>query len=599
MRNLFSSLRIRLILLVLLALVPALGLMFYTVYEDWRLATTRIQEDTLRLSKLAASNLEQAIEGTRQLLNSLPWLPYVHLHQSKPALCNELFANLMKQYSYYNNFGAVNSQGNVYCSALPFKSPLNVANYPWFQQAAQTHTFAVGEYQRRLITGKPGLYFGYPILDKKDHLKAVVFADMDLSWLYQLMSRVQLPPGAEVSVTDRQGRILAHYPYEEKMLGQAMPESQLVKIMSAQREGTVEIKGEDGEPHLYAFTSLGKASKGDIFVCISIPKKLVYAKQAQIFTRSMMALGLIAVLVLVITWVSGNFLFLRPVKTLVKATDLLRSGDLKVRTGSASGPGELRQLAQAFDEMAGALEQRAAEREKAEEALRESEKELRFLSTQLLMAQENERKRIAQELHDGLGQFLNAIKFKVEHFLQQTDETKAEGKTQPMTAIIPMIQEAVEEVRRIYMDLRPSTLDDLGILATMTWFCREFQKTYPGILIEQEINLQEKEVPALLKIVIYRVLQEAFKNIAKHSQADRVRLSLKKMDNTIELLIEDNGQGFDLKEVLSVENSQRGLGIASMKERVELSGGSFTIGSFKEVGTGVIAIWPFSTSEEL
>ncbi len=225
------------------------------------------------------------------------------------------------------------------------------------------------------------------------------------------------------------------------------------------------------------------------------------------------------------------------------------------------------------------------------EALQESERQLRFLSSELLKAQENERKRIAQELHDGIGQTLSAIKFGLEDALDGwgRDAPASGGKT--LNSIIPLVKTGIEDIRRICTDLRPSILDDLGLLATMSWFCREFQTIYSGIRVEKQVDIQENEVPDILKTVIYRVLQEAFNNIAKHSKADLVRLSLKKAEGTIDLFIEDNGQGFALEDALYAHIFKRGLGLASMKERTEHSGGSFSIKSTKGSGTIIRASW--------
>jgi PAS domain S-box-containing protein len=236
------------------------------------------------------------------------------------------------------------------------------------------------------------------------------------------------------------------------------------------------------------------------------------------------------------------------------------------------------------------------DRMKADEALRKSEQELRLLSSQLLTAQENERKRIARELHDGIGQSLSAIKFKVEDALRQMAEGSANSTVNSMSSLIPMIQRAVEEVRRITMDLRPSTLDDLGLIATIGWFSREFQETYSDIRIEREINIEENEVPEPLKIVIYRVLQEAVNNVAKHSEANLIGVRLSKTDGKIELAVEDNGRGFEVEEALSVESSERGFGLGSMRERTEFTGGSLSIKAAKGAGTVVRASWP---SEEV
>ncbi len=230
------------------------------------------------------------------------------------------------------------------------------------------------------------------------------------------------------------------------------------------------------------------------------------------------------------------------------------------------------------------------ERKKMEEILRESEVS-RKLSSRVLAVQEGERKRVASEIHDGIGQSLHAAKFKVENILKQATEDGVQVGPQLSETILPILQENIVEARRLQMGLRPSILDDLGILPTISWFCREFQKTYSPIRIETGIEIQEEEVHPLLKTTIYRLMQEALNNVAKHSKADLVHLTLRKTDDKIQLIIEDTGQGFGLEEVLSVETSKRGFGLTSMRERVEISGGSFAIESAKGKGTTITASW--------
>jgi PAS domain S-box-containing protein len=233
------------------------------------------------------------------------------------------------------------------------------------------------------------------------------------------------------------------------------------------------------------------------------------------------------------------------------------------------------------------------ERLRIEIELRESENRLRELSGGLLSAQERERKLIAGEIHDGLGASLAATKFKVEAALKKMDDNNPQTRV-VLESVVPIVQGTIEEARRIQMSLRPSMLDDLGILATINWFCRQFESTYSNIHIKREIDIQEHEVPESLKIVIYRVLQEALNNIAKHSKADRVNLLLRKKDKAIELAIQDNGQGFDLSEAQSRIGTGRRLGLVSIRERADLSGGSLSIESGKGTGTVIRAAWPLN-----
>jgi signal transduction histidine kinase len=248
----------------------------------------------------------------------------------------------------------------------------------------------------------------------------------------------------------------------------------------------------------------------------------------------------------------------------------------------------LQQRTLELEQMTGTLEERVKERTSE---LERANKTLQELSSRLLSAQEDERKRIAGELHDTLGSCLSGIKFKVENALPQVGKAAHVG-TESLSAILPVIQEGIEECRRIQQDLRPSILDDLGLLATFSWFCRRYQTIYTGIKVELEQAIEEKDIPDSLKIVIYRVTQEGMNNIAKHSKADLVHLSLRKMDGRIGLVLEDNGQGFDLKKALGPESAKRGLGLTSMRERTELSGGTFAIESAEGKGTTLRASWP-------
>lgn len=268
-------------------------------------------------------------------------------------------------------------------------------------------------------------------------------------------------------------------------------------------------------------------------------------------------------------------------------------GNLNARVTGTSQVELLEQLKKVTNQMIESVSIEITERQRAEEALRKSEEELRHLSSQLLKVQENERKRISRELHDSIGQSLTAIKFGLENARSQVAQDTAEASVELLATLIPLVQEASEEVRRIHTDLRPSMLDDLGILTTINWFCREFQLIYTGIRIEKQLDIKENDVPEPLKIIIFRILQEALNNVAKHSHADLVRLYFGKTDEIIRLAIRDNGRGFDMWDVLSMEEAEKGFGITSMKERAELSGGTFTIESSPGEGTVVEASWPY------
>jgi PAS domain S-box-containing protein len=226
------------------------------------------------------------------------------------------------------------------------------------------------------------------------------------------------------------------------------------------------------------------------------------------------------------------------------------------------------------------------------QALRESRDELRRLSSLLVTIQEDERRRIALDLHDGLGQSLSLIKLSLENAATQLAAGAAGEAGESLQQLIPRVRQALVEVRRVATELRPSILDDLGILATLSWFFREFEAACSHIAVEKAFNVAEHEVPVSLQITLYRILQEATNNIVKHASADRVRVNLDRIDDVLHLLIEDNGCGFDPDSIPFEEGKARGLGLLSMQERASFSGGTYRIDSTPGQGTRIEVSWP-------
>jgi PAS domain S-box-containing protein len=238
-----------------------------------------------------------------------------------------------------------------------------------------------------------------------------------------------------------------------------------------------------------------------------------------------------------------------------------------------------------------------SERVNSERALRASREELRQLSAMLVSIQEDERRRIALDLHDGLGQSLSLIKLAVEKSVALLRDGEPQAALDTLDHLVPLAKAAVQDVRRVATELRPSILDDLGILATLSWFFREFQAVCSHIEVEKSLAVTEQDVPETLKITLYRIIQEATSNIVKHAGADRVRVSLHRDDSALHLQIEDNGCGF-VPEALCAHcrtcntESCSGLGLVGMKERVSLSGGVYRLVSSPGFGTRVEASWP-------
>ena len=208
--------------------------------------------------------------------------------------------------------------------------------------------------------------------------------------------------------------------------------------------------------------------------------------------------------------------------------------------------GERRRVEEALRERSEELQQLSLT---LEQRVRERTADLAALSSELIVAQEEERRRISYDLHDNVWQSLELIRLEVER-LFSGDEGDPGVIQRRSRQVISLTRDAVAKIRSMQGDLWPFVLDDVGILATINWYCREFEKNYSGLRIDRQMDLEEEDVPAPAKIVIYRVMQESLRNVVKHSQASRVFLFLVEKDQRIELTIRDNGIGFDPEETL-------------------------------------------------
>ena len=227
---------------------------------------------------------------------------------------------------------------------------------------------------------------------------------------------------------------------------------------------------------------------------------------------------------------------------------------------------------------------------KEKEKIKESEDRLHQLANKLIRSQESERKRVSGELHDGLGQLLSALKYQIESVVLESSKTSKKRKDDiVINSVLNNITTALSELRRISVDLRPSILDDLGLVMTLRWFANEFANIYTELNVDLYIDISESDVSDENKNIIYRIVQESMNNIAKHANAKNIFIHLTKSDSGILLRVTDDGCGFDIKK--TKRNKKSGVGLKSMEERAVNSGGEFKMNSIELSGTVVQVFW--------
>jgi signal transduction histidine kinase len=218
---------------------------------------------------------------------------------------------------------------------------------------------------------------------------------------------------------------------------------------------------------------------------------------------------------------------------------------------------------------------------KQNEELQRSFDELRALAARLQSVREDERKRVAREIHDQLGQTLTAIKLDVKSLVRELPENLAQTSTKALS-VTKLVDETIQSVRRIATELRPGILDDLGLVATIEWAGEEF-RTRTGMDCQLDLPVDDIRVDTETSTAIFRIFQETLTNIARHADANAVKARLMLEDGTLTLEVNDNGRGIS-QEALE---KGRSLGILGMKERATMLGGDLTITGKPGKGTAV------------
>ncbi len=217
-----------------------------------------------------------------------------------------------------------------------------------------------------------------------------------------------------------------------------------------------------------------------------------------------------------------------------------------------------------------------------QQSIRERSRALEVLSSQLLTAQEQEKKRVAQELHEGIVQTLSGIKYQIEHAHRRAG---APTEAPSLHAVVPLLQTTIREVRSLAMELRPSSLDDMGVIATLEWYCREFRTVYPEVSLELAIGIRESDITPPLKVILYRLIQQTLQCFARHECTTRIALTLTRATDGVHLQVSND---------CAVENYEQGdlesFRIA-VRERIALSGGSAAFSDNAQGGITLSALW--------
>jgi signal transduction histidine kinase len=394
---------------------------------------------------------------------------------------------------------------------------------------------------------------------------------------YPDTSNSALAPDATVTIIARDGTIVSRWPNAGSWTGRSAQGTYLLDISQRRREGIAEAVGLDGVSRQYGFTTLPELGW---YIYAGIPTSSAMEEVRQTFVRGI-AGGIIILIVIIIVATMLSRAIERPVAALSRAAEGAAAGAYS--QVAEEGPREIAQLANSFNTM-------LRRRLESEQRLLEDERELKALSERMLLVQEEERTRIARELHDDLGQALTALKMDVGGLLAMTSPSASDEPLR--TRIMNTLDETVTAVQRISSELRPSVLDDLGLAAAIEAEAARFEQRTG---IECELSLPDDpslHVENAAATAIYRIVQEALTNVSRHANASRVELRLRQRPEELLLEIRDDGRGITAAQT----DDPFSLGLIGIRERAGLAAGTVRIEGVAGRGTIVSVRIPQASS---
>jgi signal transduction histidine kinase len=318
-----------------------------------------------------------------------------------------------------------------------------------------------------------------------------------------------------------------------------------------------------------------------------VPGLVLLLSSGRVIDTRQTVITLAALVAIAIAGAAADLFIVRRARALVEATRRVEAGDFTARTGPPYGRGELGELGRAFDEMAMALQQRQREAERAEAeaqaslvVLQASDEERRRLVIHLTQAQEQERGRIASDIHDDSIQAMTAVGIRLETLRRRLTDPEQLRVLEELEETVVL---SIARLRHLLFELRPPVLDREGLAPALRVYLDELSKeTRLWYEIDNQLTV---EPPPETRRILYRITQEALTNVRKHAHARRVIVSLHEEERGFRVRVRDDGQGFVMKD--PEEQAPGHLGFTAMRERAEIAGGWWRVASAPQAGTTV------------
>lgn len=469
-------------------------------------------------------------------------------------------------------------------TSVPFGQPLpDHLDQAASRRVAETLQPWIADMSLDPITHRPVVTIDVPVT-RDSRLAYVLSLDIS-STLPRILRELDLPEGWVAAIFDREGHLIGRSFDADRFVGQ-MARPAFLAQMKTETEGWGPGLSREGVP---LFNSFAHTGPGGWVINVGIPRDILLAPIHQT-TESLIELGCATLVIAIGLAIPIGRRIAAPIVGLVPLAEALGRGEATpLRLTRLT---EANVLAHSLVDANERLRQAAAERQSALEALRDSERRHRVLAgdlaraadertgllNRMVVAQEDERKRIARELHDNLAQYLTALRLKLDTLAQPAGAPARKA----VDEFAALIGELGGVVHRMAFELRPVVLDELGLRHAVEHYLEEWAER-AKLQIDTEIDLNGHELPPAIQATLFRVLQEAIANVLRHANATHVGVILEATDDTVRLIVEDDGRGFPPDDS-GTPGGER-LGLIGMRERLALVDGELDVESLPNHGT--------------
>ncbi|WP_428827293.1 response regulator [Azonexus sp. IMCC34842] len=362
------SLSSRLWLVLALAMLPLFALTIYDYRHQRRNAIADIEKNARQMLQATRIEEQAALRQVRQMLRIMAASD--NLKQLDPADCTGLVQRLLQSSEHVSNLGAAYPNGDVFCSAIPSPTPINVADRPWFQNSLTNHDVSDGQFLIGRFSGKPGITFGLPMRDATGKLQAVLFIASDITWFDRLTENYQLPPGWISTLFSSDGALISRFPDPDTWRGKPLSADSKARLLDALQNyrGSVVLTGLDGIERLYILLPIKIASQS-LIVSIAAPvNKTLKIVERQFWLR-LAVLSVVSLLSILLARYYLHNLVERWIVQIKEASRKVADGDYATRIVSDKVPIELDELSRHFNDMTAALELREIEYQEGRQAI--------------------------------------------------------------------------------------------------------------------------------------------------------------------------------------------------------------------------------------